>query len=97
MPKLLEAIVRTEDRDLFKHEILKIGERVAEGSAATNIIDAEKAAEKVLNFHLFIFLLILDWLSSSCSCCLCSWWPWIWICNKQRRIKCNCKTSICPF
>uniref|UniRef100_A0A915LI66 Carbamoyl phosphate synthase arginine-specific large chain n=1 Tax=Meloidogyne javanica TaxID=6303 RepID=A0A915LI66_MELJA len=43
----IEAIVRTEDRDLFKHEILKIGERVAEGSAATNIIDAEKAAEKI--------------------------------------------------
>uniref|UniRef100_A0A915LG97 Carbamoyl phosphate synthase arginine-specific large chain n=1 Tax=Meloidogyne javanica TaxID=6303 RepID=A0A915LG97_MELJA len=43
----IEAIVRTEDRDLFKHEILKIGERVAEGSAAINIIDAEKAAEKI--------------------------------------------------
>ncbi|KAL7076973.1 hypothetical protein ACQ4LE_003728 [Meloidogyne hapla] len=43
----IEAIVRTEDRDLFKHEILKIGERVAEGRAATNILEAEKAAEEM--------------------------------------------------
>jgi len=42
---------------LFKHEILKIGERVAEGSAAINIIDAEKAAEKVSNFILLYFYL----------------------------------------
>ncbi|KAF7636409.1 hypothetical protein Mgra_00004194 [Meloidogyne graminicola] len=42
-----EVIVRTEDRDLFKQEILKIDERVAEGRAATNVEEAVKAAEEI--------------------------------------------------
>uniref|UniRef100_A0A914HQW9 Carbamoyl phosphate synthase arginine-specific large chain n=1 Tax=Globodera rostochiensis TaxID=31243 RepID=A0A914HQW9_GLORO len=43
----IETIMRTEDRDLFKEFVLKIGEKVADCRAANTIEEAEKAAEQI--------------------------------------------------
>jgi carbamoylphosphate synthase large subunit len=44
----MDAIWRTEDRDLFRAELEKIGERVAPSKAATTLVEAEQAAEEVI-------------------------------------------------
>ncbi|KAL3102816.1 hypothetical protein niasHS_000774 [Heterodera schachtii] len=43
----IETIMRTEDRELFKEFVLKIGEKVADCRAANTIEEAEKAAEQI--------------------------------------------------
>lgn len=43
----IETIMNTEDREKFNSEIEKIGEKVAPSRAATNIEEADKAANEI--------------------------------------------------
>jgi len=43
----LEAIIATEDREIFSQELTKINEKIAPSVAARSLADALKAAEKI--------------------------------------------------
>jgi carbamoylphosphate synthase large subunit len=45
----LEAIIATEDREVFAQELVKINEKIAPSVAARSLDEALKAAEKIGN------------------------------------------------
>ena len=49
----VEAIIATEDREIFSNKLREIGEKIAQGYPAVSVDEAVAAAEKIGDAHMY--------------------------------------------
>ncbi len=81
----LEAIIATEDREIFSNELMKIDEKIAPSVAARSLEDALKAANNIGITLLTTLLEFLKFLTS--ILCRVSGGGSCWLCTRRVRFR----------
>lgn len=81
----VEAIMNTEDRDLFVKKLGEVNLKVPVSHAVESMEDALKACPR-------------NWLPNHDSFCLCPWWTWFWYLSRREDLQGTCGVSLylCP-